>query len=111
MTTNTTTNTDLNQTSLIAAVAAEAGVSKATVKAVLRAFFDVVGRTVAGGHRVTVTNFGTWGRRVISYTRNPQTGEAAGPSATVTFRPVGRLTEWVKSGRPTATLAKSPKSY
>jgi DNA-binding protein HU-beta len=102
---------DLNYSDLVAAAAAEAGVSQATVKKVLRATFDVVGRTTASGHRVTVTNFGTWRRRAFTNNRNPVTGEAAAPSAGVVFRSVGRLSEWAKSGRPGTTLAKSPKSY
>lgn len=111
MTSEARTTGVLNQTDLVAAVAAEAGVSRAVVRKVLRATFDVIGRTVTGGHRVTATNFGTFSRRVISKTRNPQTGEPAGPTATAVFRPTGRLAEWVKSGTPTGTLGKSPKSY
>jgi len=101
---------DLNHMSLVDAVVAESGVDRATVKVVLRATFDVIGRTVASGLKVTVTNFGTWRRKVITYTHNPHTGEPAGPTATVAFRPTGRLAEWAKSGTPAATLAKSPKT-
>lgn len=96
---------------LVDAVAEESGFTRDEVKAVLRAFFDVVGRTVTGGFKVTVTNFGTWRRRVVNGTRNPQTGEPAGPTASVAFRPTGRLAEWVKSGTATDTLAKASKSY
>lgn len=109
MTTEPIDTTNLNHGSLVRAVAAESGVSQAVVRAVLRAFFDVVGRTVANGHRVTVTNFGTWRRKVLSNTRNPQTGEAAGPSASVGFRSTGRLSVWAKAGQahPADTLAKA----
>lgn len=102
---------DMNHMGLVAAVAIEAGVSRDVAARVLRATLDVVGRTVANGHHVTVTNFGTWARKVIRGTRNPQTGEPGGPTATVTFRPTGKLSEWVKSGSAEAadTLAKSPK--
>lgn len=110
MTTETQPSGDLNHTSLVAAVAAESGYSKAEVRAVLQALFNVIGRTVAGGHKVTVTNFGTWRRRVVRYTHNPNTGEPAGPTAGVAFRCTGRLSEWVRSGAAAGTLAKSPKS-
>jgi nucleoid DNA-binding protein len=106
MSTQTQPSGALNHGDLIRAVATESGVSQATVKAVLRATFNVIGRTVAGGHRVTVTNFGTWSRRAISSTRNPQTGQPAGPTATAVFRPTGRLSEWVRSGTPSGTLRK-----
>jgi nucleoid DNA-binding protein len=101
---------DLNHMSLVDAVAAESGVHPDTVKAVLRAAFDVIGRTTAGGFKVTVTNFGAWRRKTVPYTRNPQTGEPAGPSAYVAFRSTGRLSAWARSGTAGATLAKSPKT-
>jgi nucleoid DNA-binding protein len=106
MSTHTKATGYLNHTGLVDAVAAESGVDRETVGRVLRATFDVVGRTVSAGLEVRVTNFGTWSRRMIRATRNPQTGETSGPSASVGFRPTGRLTEWVKSGQPSATLKK-----
>jgi DNA-binding protein HU-beta len=44
---------------------------------VLRALFDVVGREVAAGNTIFVTNFGTWKTREEPFgmRRNPQTGE------------------------------------
>jgi nucleoid DNA-binding protein len=97
----------LNHVSLIEAVAAESGVSRATVRKVLRATFDVVGRTVAKGYEVRVTNFGTWHRKTLDSTRNPKTGEQAGPTASMGFRSNGRVREWVRSGVAGATLRKT----
>lgn len=57
---------DLNHTALIEAVSAESGVSPQIVAKVLRAFFDVVARTVCAGFRVNVTNFGTWYRSEVA---------------------------------------------
>lgn len=109
MTTESTETTNLNHMALVRAVSAESGVSQAVVRAVLRATFDVIGRTVANGYKVRVTNFGTWRRKVLANTRNPQTGEAAGPSASVSFRSTGRLSVWAKAGQahPADTLAKA----
>lgn len=98
---------DLNHMDLIAAVAAESGVSKAVVDKVLRATFDVIGRTVANNGRVKITNFGSWFRRIVPNTRNPQTGESLGPSATARFRASGKLADAVKAGVPADTLRKN----
>lgn len=100
---------NLNLTALIAAVASESGQTQATVRAVLRSTFDVIGRTVTSGHEVRVTNFGTWRRKAVTGTRNPQTGEPAGESATMAFRSSGLIRRWVRSGSPGATLAKAAK--
>jgi nucleoid DNA-binding protein len=68
---------NLNHTQLIETVAAESGLSAEIVGRVLRATFDVIGRTVIGKGRVTVTNFGSWYSSKVSprVRRNPQTGE------------------------------------
>jgi nucleoid DNA-binding protein len=102
--------TDLNYGALVDAVAAESGVDKPTVRRVLRATLDVIGRTVATGYRVNITNFGAWSRKVISNTRNPQTGGSAGPTATASFRPTGRLSEWVRTGWPVQNTLKKDRS-
>lgn len=66
----------INNAALIEHVAAEAGMSPKVVRVVLRAFFDVVGRRVAKGDSVAVTNFGTWSARHLEerIRHNPQTG-------------------------------------
>jgi DNA-binding protein HU-beta len=98
---------DLNHTQLIAAVAQESGHSQAAVAAVLRATFDVVGRTVAGGGTVSVTNFGRFDRLVRKSAHNPQTMEPLGPTAGVRFKSSGRLREAVREGQQITTLKKN----
>ena len=68
---------NLNHTQLIEEVAAESGLSSKIVEQVLRATFDVIGKTVIGKGRVTVTNFGSWYASKVSprVRRNPATGE------------------------------------
>lgn len=103
--------TDLNHTSLIRAVAEESGHSQTVVGDVLRAALDIIGRTVAAGYVVRISNFGVWSRKVIKATHNPQTMQPAGPTASVRFRSLGRLAQAVKAGELNGTLRKAPKSY
>jgi DNA-binding protein HU-beta len=67
----------MNHTQLIEAVAKESGESEKIVAKVLRATFDVIGRTVIEKGRVTVTNFGTWYASEVAprVRRDPQSGE------------------------------------
>lgn len=101
---------NLNHTQLIEAVALEAGLSQAVVRAVLRAGFDVIGRTVTNGSRVTVTNFGTWYAKSNPprTVRNPQTGASrtAPASARAAFRWSPTVRDAVRSGRVLDTLKK-----
>lgn len=55
----------LNKTGLGEAVALELGVSKQQGHRAVAAVLDVIARTVAAGHSVTVTNFGTWTPRYV----------------------------------------------
>lgn len=68
---------NLNHMGLVDAVAKESGLRREDVEKVLRAAFDVIGRTVIAGFRVSVTNFGTWHSHVLPgrTVRNPGTGE------------------------------------
>lgn len=100
----------LNHTQLIEAVAAEAGLSKKIVDQVLRATFDVIGRTVIEKGRVTVTNFGTWYASSVAprVRRNPQSGEEwmAPRVAYPRFRWSPRVRDAVVSGSVLPTLKK-----
>lgn len=101
---------NLNHTQLIEAVTAESGHSAKIVGEVLRATFDVIGRTVIGKGRVSVTNFGSWYSTKVPprVRRNPQTGEEWMDSATYfprfTWSP--RVREATKAGDVPATLKK-----
>lgn len=101
---------NLTFTTLTEVVAAEAGVSLKTVVLVLRTFFDVVGRTVASGFRVNVTNFGTWYRSEAAprSRRDPSSGDEWMQKRTnyprFRFAPLFRDT--VSSGDVPVTLRK-----
>lgn len=101
---------DLNHTELIEVVAHEAGVSPYVVERVLRATFDVIGRNVTAGFKVTVTNFGSWysARRPARLHRNPQTGGVVetGARRYPRFRWAPAVKEATKSERILTTLRK-----
>lgn len=100
----------MNHLALVRAVAQEAGVPQQTVAKVLRATFDVIGRKVAEGGRVNVTNFGSWFLTTIPHTHNPQTLEKLGPVRVARFKARGRLAQIIKSGGTVTTLKKDPSS-
>jgi nucleoid DNA-binding protein len=102
----------LNKTGLAAAVAGELGVSLDEGFRALNAVIDSIARTVAAGHDVTITNFGTF--RAIEApsrkARNPQTGERVQvpARADVRFRVSPRLRAVVRAGDPSASIRKRP---
>jgi len=101
---------NLTFTTLTEVVAAESGVPLRTVVLVLRTFIDVVGRTVASGFRVNITNFGTWYRSEVSprYVINPNSGEEWMQKRTnyPRFRVAPLFRDTVRSGRVPETLRK-----
>ena len=66
----------LNKKTLIDAVAAETGETKANVGRVLTATFDKIGSTFRAGDKVSISKFGTFSRksRAAREGRNPSTG-------------------------------------
>ncbi len=62
---------------LIETLASETQMSKRQVETVLTTFVDIVGRTIKGGNKVSVTGFGTFdlGKRAARRGVNPQTGK------------------------------------
>lgn len=98
----------LNHTQLIEEVAFESGESKEVAADVLRAAFDVIGRTVAGGGSVTVTNFGSWYAREAAarQVRNPKTGETwhQGPKTQPRFR-------WAPAVKDAAASGEVPETF
>jgi len=61
---------------LIETLANETQLSKRQVETVLSTFVGIVGRTIKGGSKVSVTGFGTFdlGKRAARRGVNPQTG-------------------------------------
>jgi len=68
----------LNRTELVAAVAADSGLSQADVNRVVDALFAVVSSNVAEGTKVSIPGWIAFDRthRAARTGRNPQTGEA-----------------------------------
>jgi DNA-binding protein HU-beta len=68
----------LNRTELVAAVAADSGLSQADVNRVVDALFAVVSKNVGEGTKVSIPGWIAFDRthRAARTGRNPQTGEA-----------------------------------
>ena len=98
----------LNKTALGEAVAAELGTSHEQGQRALNAVLNVIARTVAAGHSVTVSNFGTWLPKHVPARkrRNPQTGGSlVVPAHTwLVFRASDQLQDAVKAHDPEAAV-------
>lgn len=68
----------MNKQDLIAAVADQAGISKADAGKAVEAVFDGIASTLKSGGEVRLVGFGTFSvtKRKASTGRNPRTGEA-----------------------------------
>ncbi|NQW35460.1 MAG: HU family DNA-binding protein [Flavobacteriales bacterium] len=66
----------MNKSELIDAMAADAGISKASAKKALDCMMGCVSSTLKGGGRVSLVGFGSWSvsNRAARDGRNPQTG-------------------------------------
>ena len=65
----------MNKSELIDAMAADAGISKASAKKALESFLGSVSSTLQGGGRVSLVGFGSWSvSQRARDGRNPQTG-------------------------------------
>jgi len=66
----------MNKSELIDAMAADAGISKASAKKALDSMMGNVSNTLKGGGRVSLVGFGSWSvsNRAARDGRNPQTG-------------------------------------
>ncbi|CAM1371073.1 DNA-binding protein HU-beta [Tenacibaculum litopenaei] len=67
----------MNKSDLIDAMAADAGISKASAKAALESFTNNVTNTLKDGGKVALVGWGTWSvsERAARTGRNPQTGK------------------------------------
>ena len=85
---------------LVATVAANTGMARSHVEAVINAALDAIVDSVAAGDRVTLTGFGSFEARSRKARtgRNPQTGEPIEIPATVSpaFTPGKAFSEAVK---------------
>ena len=66
----------MNKTELVAAIAAQAGISKKDAENALKAFIDVTSKELKKGGKVQLVGFGTFevAKRAAREGRNPQTG-------------------------------------
>lgn len=66
----------MNKTELVDAMAADAGITKASAKKALESFLGCVEKTLKNGNKVSLVGFGTWSvsERSAREGRNPQTG-------------------------------------
>lgn len=68
----------MNKAELIAAIAEEAGISKAQANTAIDSFTNAIQKTLKKGDKVTLVGFGTFSvsKRKARKGRNPKTGEA-----------------------------------
>jgi len=89
----------LNKSELIAAVAKEAGVSKAEAEKIVNATICSISKELSKGGKITLIGFGTFDvrKREKSKGRNPRTGEPIEIPArnVVKFTPGSKLKEAV----------------
>jgi nucleoid DNA-binding protein len=103
----------LNKAALAAAVAAELGTTTQEGHLAVDAVLNAITRTLAAGHSVSITNFGSWHSvpRPARQTRNPQTGESLTVPARqgIRVRTSPRLRDLVRAGDVTAaSIRKNP---
>lgn len=112
MTTRFEPSGPLTKTTLVEAVAAELGIPLGEAQDHVHAVLNVITRTLAAGHSVTVTNFGAWDARMRPEhtARNPQTGGRVHVPARrrARFAAAERLQDTVAAGDTTATIRKRP---
>lgn len=67
----------MNKTEFISAVAEKANVSKKDAEAIVKAYHEVVGETLAKGEKIQLIGFGNYevSERAARTGRNPQTGK------------------------------------
>lgn len=106
---------DLNFTRLAELLEAEAGLEPGQGEAVAHAMLDIIGRHVAAGFRVRLTNFGSFSRitRRIASSGLPHKRETGSKIPTVVslarFRATGVLADAVRNETPVITLRKRAK--
>ena len=85
----------MNKSELVEAMAADAGISKASAKKALDSVMENVQKTLKKGNRVSLVGFGSWSvtKRAARDGRNPQTGKTIKIAAknVVKFKPGAEL--------------------
>ncbi len=105
----------VNTGTLAELVAAELDIPEDQARAAVAAVLNNITRSVAAGHPVAVSNFGSWHPVPVAATnrRHPQTGEPIAKEATrrVRFRPAPRFRAAVRAADPTAADIRKKPSH
>lgn len=99
----------MNQSDLGRALSKELGISRVAAEETIRALVRVMGRTLAGGDSVLISNFGTL-KPVLR--RTPSTSIECTTQSNrlkVNFRVAPRLLEAIQAGDDQADFQKRPK--
>lgn len=102
----------LTTSTLIDAVAAELGISRPQAHETVMVVFGIIARATAAGHKVAVTNFGTWlpHKAKRRRTRNPHTGDLMWVPAqqVLRFKVSPALADAVRRRDRHASIRKNP---
>jgi nucleoid DNA-binding protein len=103
---------DLTLMSLTEAVAAERQMRPAEAQEVIQTTLDVIGRALAGGHSVKLTNFATFtpGKRSLGAGSLGGRVERRTTVKVVRFHLNGKLHDAIRAGRKVTSLKKDGKS-
>lgn len=103
---------DLNFSSLVTAYATERGKPTEEAREDVQALLDVLGRTVAAGHRIRLNNFGSFERGTHKIAAGSLGGRVrrARTVKTIKFHASGKLLDAVRSGRTVTTLRRDAKT-
>lgn len=103
---------DLNFGGLAAAYATERGKPTEEARDDIQVLLDVLGRTVAAGHRVRLNNFGSFERGTHRIAKGALGGRVkrATTVKTIKFHASGKLLDAVRSGRKVTTLKRDAKT-
>lgn len=115
MTTTARPTGPVNASDLAALVAAELGISEHQARRTVAAVLNNVTRTVAAGHAVTITNFGSWHPVPTAErpARNPRTGATVAVPATVRvrFRVAPHFKAAVQAADPEAVVIRKQPNH
>jgi nucleoid DNA-binding protein len=103
---------DLNFGALATALAAERSKPVDEARDDLQSVLEIIGRTVAAGHRVRLTNFGTFERGTHRIAKGALGGrvQRAVTVKTIKFHGTGKFLDAVRTGRKIGSLRKDPKT-
>lgn len=104
---------DVDFVALVRLVALELGTPQSHTTAHVQAVLDVIGRSLAEGRKVKLTNFGTFEPAMHTIAAGALGGRVTESTSvkTVRFHTTGRLLAAIRSGASVDTLRKAAKSF